>query len=245
MDDVRSSGVTWAVLCTCIPPVPGRSRGWKTVSTPTQSSHMSQPHGPAWYQRHLGRFAELWSASLSQKVQLTKVKGPGFFSLVFTICMVQGGCPAESRSTSHLPLQGAHKEAEGYISSNLTGHRATQLQGRLGNMVFMCRNHTHLIYHLRKVVRHGTACRIGSRNIGVICKVFPRDSGNDKRWILFWRCDSKGTAPALQTWMWRESMRSLWELDISTAMLNSLQAGMGIAPATEGGEGKMQHSCFS
>jgi hypothetical protein len=40
-------------------------------------------------------------------------------------------------------------------------------------------------------------------------------------------------------------MRSLRELDISTAVSNNLQAEFGMAPAAEEGEGKMQHSCFS
>jgi hypothetical protein len=40
-------------------------------------------------------------------------------------------------------------------------------------------------------------------------------------------------------------MRSLWKLDISTVVLNELQAEFGTAPAAEGDEGKMQHSCFS
>jgi hypothetical protein len=40
------------------------------------------------------------------------------------------------------------------------------------------------------------------------------------------------------------SMRSLWKLDISTAMPNNLQAEFGMAPAAEGDKGKMQHSCL-
>jgi hypothetical protein len=31
---------------------------------------------------------------------------------------------------------------------------------------------------------------------------------------------------------------------MSTVVLNNLQAEFGMAPAAEGGEGKMQHSCF-
>jgi hypothetical protein len=41
------------------------------------------------------------------------------------------------------------------------------------------------------------------------------------------------------------SMRSLWELDISTAVSNNLQAKFGVVPAAEGGKSKLQHSCFS
>jgi hypothetical protein len=40
-------------------------------------------------------------------------------------------------------------------------------------------------------------------------------------------------------------MRSLRELDISTVVLNNLQAEFGMAPATEESKGKMQHSYFS
>jgi hypothetical protein len=40
-------------------------------------------------------------------------------------------------------------------------------------------------------------------------------------------------------------MRSLWELDISTVVLNDLQAEFGMAPAAEVGKDKMQHGCFS
>jgi hypothetical protein len=41
-----------------------------------------------------------------------------------------------------------------------------------------------------------------------------------------------------------ESTRSLWELDMSTAMSNNPQAGIAQPPAAEGGESKMQHSCL-
>jgi hypothetical protein len=34
-------------------------------------------------------------------------------------------------------------------------------------------------------------------------------------------------------------MRSLWEFDISTVVLNDVQAEFGMAPAAEGVEGKM------
>jgi hypothetical protein len=40
-------------------------------------------------------------------------------------------------------------------------------------------------------------------------------------------------------------MKNLWEHDISTVVLNDLQAEFGMAPAAEGVKGKMQHSCFS
>jgi hypothetical protein len=39
-------------------------------------------------------------------------------------------------------------------------------------------------------------------------------------------------------------MRSLWELDTSTVVLNDLQAQFGMAPATEESKGKMQHTCL-
>jgi hypothetical protein len=40
-------------------------------------------------------------------------------------------------------------------------------------------------------------------------------------------------------------MRILWKLNISTVMLNNLQAEFGTTTAAEGAKGKMQHSCFS
>jgi hypothetical protein len=64
------------------------------------------------------------------------------------------------------------------------------------------------------------------------------DSGPPKAWLF--RGYGWGVLqPARLDWPCREwSMRSLWELEISTAMYNNLQAGIGTAPCCRTGQGQ-------